>query len=1136
MTAKQTYDAFLSYNSLDHAIVERVANELGTRQCRCFVDRWYLQPGRDWVEALERALSSSRSVAMFIGPHEMGRWQQRERAWALDRLAGATDFPVIPVLLPGCEPPLGFMKQLMWIDLRNDPADPAQLDALSAAIRGETVKREGRQEPRANICPYRGLLAFREEDSEFFFGRQKYTDDLLQLVQHHSMVAVTGASGSGKSSVVRAGLVPRLRHRGDGDVWDILTMFPRENPLHSLADLFLPLVEPALSGIDLIRKRKVLAEDLEHARVPLWDLAMEGLKQQPGTDRLLLVVDQWEELYTNCKSDNQRNRFIKELLEATSRENSPLSVVLTVRWDFYGEILSNRPLLDRLQHSRLDLGPMNRDELRSAIEGPGGKVGLTFQDGLVDHILNDAGDEPGSLPLLEFVLEELWKCRRGDGELAYEAYKNLGRLTGAIATRAEAVFMQLSREEQTAAESLFHRLVQAGAKTEEDTRRRAELNSLDATSQQVARKLADERLLVTTRTEATSASGAEANGNQIAATETVEVAHEELLRRWERLKKWVDTDRQFLQWRSRLIPRLDEYKRDSKSALLTGNALRESRIYVPSRNAELDPPERTFVVASQDAARRWKMWILCVSSLAAVVAIAITLGVYYSQQIVTAMGNMNLYVAKTADQTADTFDLLIDPYESYLVEPLHEVFERQISTDFNKLNAAYALARFDAIKPHELRFLLEAIPTAKPEHREKNFEFALSAISDRKLLQDLLDELASQPVKIDEESGEFIQSYRYGLTGEVQGIPSPLTICTQFDADPTDRSDLIHQWNEWPLGIDAVLGILKAPGTDNDLRSALFCVIGLHSEDPAWATKREELILLLNDGDKTSEEPGLHFTAEWALRKWNAAPESIIETRTGQWETNSQKMTMILIPAGKFKMGTDGGDDQSDSPRHEVEVQKGFYLSNREVSVEQFMRFVNDTDYTGPQLVDWNGYDKDVSPDVQFPVQQVSWLDAVRYCNWLSRKEEGLKIAYDEQDWKPIPGANGYRLPTEEQWEYACRAGSDTEYSSGNNSVALADYAVFSEQTTQPCGSRIPNAWGLFDMHGNVWEWCEDSYRESYKKDAVINETSRVLRGGSFSSSDPQFLRSAYRFHRAPGSRRSSYGFRISRTPYPSEL
>ena len=169
---EKKYDVFLSYNSLDHVLVERVANALKERGCSSFVDRWYLTPGQDWVVALERALQASRSVAVFLGDREMGRWQQRERVWALDQLAGRDDFPVIPVLLPGSEPPLGFMKQLMWIDLRTDPTDSAQLDKLAAAIRQEQYDRDGKPEPRAALCPYRGLLAFREEDADFFFGRQ----------------------------------------------------------------------------------------------------------------------------------------------------------------------------------------------------------------------------------------------------------------------------------------------------------------------------------------------------------------------------------------------------------------------------------------------------------------------------------------------------------------------------------------------------------------------------------------------------------------------------------------------------------------------------------------------------------------------------------------------------------------------------------------------------------------------------------------------------------------------------------------------------------------------------------------------------------------------------------------------------
>ncbi|MFM7168713.1 MAG: toll/interleukin-1 receptor domain-containing protein, partial [Planctomycetaceae bacterium] len=127
--AAAQYDVFLSYSSADHVAVERLAKELQARGCRCFLDRWYLQVGRDWVAALERALSGSRSVAIVLGPGELGRWQQRERAWALDRMASLQDqFPVIPVLLPGAEAPAGFLQQLMWIDLRGADADAGRLD------------------------------------------------------------------------------------------------------------------------------------------------------------------------------------------------------------------------------------------------------------------------------------------------------------------------------------------------------------------------------------------------------------------------------------------------------------------------------------------------------------------------------------------------------------------------------------------------------------------------------------------------------------------------------------------------------------------------------------------------------------------------------------------------------------------------------------------------------------------------------------------------------------------------------------------------------------------------------------------------------------------------------------------------
>ena len=243
------YDVFLSYNSLDNAHVERIGKGLKQRRCSSFLDRWYLKPGHDWIVALEQALNDSRAVAIFISPHGMGRWQQRERTYALNRQTKQTQdqsFPVIPILLPGCQPPLGFLEENMWIDLRDRPVNDADLDRLAAAIQGEPVRLDGQQQPRLLIEPYRGLLPFREEDADFFFGRKTYCQQLVDLVHQRSLVAVVGASGSGKSSLVSAGLVPELRRQPGSPVWDIIRMVPDTDPLYRLAEVLIPLSDPEL--------------------------------------------------------------------------------------------------------------------------------------------------------------------------------------------------------------------------------------------------------------------------------------------------------------------------------------------------------------------------------------------------------------------------------------------------------------------------------------------------------------------------------------------------------------------------------------------------------------------------------------------------------------------------------------------------------------------------------------------------------------------------------------------------------------------------------------------------------------------------------------------------------------------------
>jgi hypothetical protein len=441
------FDVFLSYNTLDHAAVERIARALKDRDLTVFLDRWELVSGRPWPDALEEHLSRCRSAAVVLGPSGMGPWQQREHYLVLDRQAQDTAFGVIPVILPNADPALGFLSLNAWVDLRGGVDDAQSIDLLAAAVRGQTPAAllERTRVAAAGICPYRGLEVFREEDESLFFGREAFTEELRAAVAAQSLVAVVGRSGSGKSSVVRAGLVPSLR-RPDGDkVWEIATLVPGQQPLHALAGALLPLLEPQLTETCRLVEVNKQAGHLANGDLRLHQVINRVLEKQLGTDRLLLVIDQWEELYTHNTDDQKaeaahtRNvtRFIDELLAAT--DAAPVTVVLTLRADFYGDALLHRGLADALPKAQVNPGPMTREELKRAVTKPAERVGLSFDTGLVDRLLDDVGEEPGNLPLLEFALKALWEARRGN-RLLYDIYKDMGGVKGAIAKRAETVY------------------------------------------------------------------------------------------------------------------------------------------------------------------------------------------------------------------------------------------------------------------------------------------------------------------------------------------------------------------------------------------------------------------------------------------------------------------------------------------------------------------------------------------------------------------------------------------------------------------------------------------------------------------------------------------------------------------------
>lgn len=266
--------------------------------------------------------------------------------------------------------------------------------------------------------------------------------------------------------------------------------------------------------------------------------------------------------------------------------------MLTIRGDFMGRVLEHRELSDRLQDGLVTIGPMTRGELEETIVQPAAKTGLSFDKGLPETILDDVGEEPGGLPLLEFLLEGLWRERRGN-TLTFDTYARLGRVSGAIAHRAEEVFERsLNETERKAAQRLLIRMVRPGEGVE-DTRRRTAVPAADPVADAIIQKLARERLLVTER---------DAGTGEV----TVEVAHEALIRRWRRLRDWIDADREFLRTRERVAAEAqlwEEEKRSPERLLPPGRPLAEGEDVLAKRRADLEPMLIDYIEASAAQAR-----------------------------------------------------------------------------------------------------------------------------------------------------------------------------------------------------------------------------------------------------------------------------------------------------------------------------------------------------------------------------------------------------------------------------------------------------------------------------------------------------------------------------------------------------
>jgi formylglycine-generating enzyme required for sulfatase activity len=635
------YDLFLSYNSLDRDEVQGIRQQLGTvpQALTAFLDRESLTLGKRWFEEIESALLNSRAIAVFYGPHGLGRWQNLEMILALDLQAKPnTEILVIPVLLPGADLNKAprFLLLNSYLDLRSGH-DSTNLSRLAQHVLRQPTTLEALSVNDELRNPYRGLNYFQEQDAPLFFGRQYESQKLLEKVKTSALIALVGNSGTGKSSLVRAGLIPLLRKQHTPDpTWEVLVCIPaldNANPFHNLAAAFLE--SWGYSADEIVKQRPGIEATLR-TTLSLVDSIRQTLKKTHNADKLLLIIDQFEELLnfdslspetvddSKPKPKTEFELFVELLLNAANTDHC--SVLLTIRGDYYGAVTERHAgLAEKIEKGTVTLSRLQDSQLRDIIVKPAQLAGGRFEDGLPERIIDDVGKKPGNLALLEFALTSLWN-HQSQGWLKLSAYQTqVGKLEGAISAEADKILQSDKVPDQALALAALARLVRVSSTEADggDTRQRVPLTEFSAAEKACLTPFIKSHLLLASGTWNGNEDAEQQPGNQQPTSQapTLEVAHEALIRHWPTLQDALKDKRELLVWRQTIRRQYEGWKplHDAgvsleamdKWLLKQGIQLDQALTWMEKRSGDLIDEEKAFIADSKKfeataELRRWR--------------------------------------------------------------------------------------------------------------------------------------------------------------------------------------------------------------------------------------------------------------------------------------------------------------------------------------------------------------------------------------------------------------------------------------------------------------------------------------------------------------------------------------------------
>jgi serine/threonine protein kinase len=634
---------FLTFSPADGAFAMRLQTDLQARGVLVSNDRLAYVPNTNRQDMLRQVMRDAQMVLVVVSPHTRSSRTLKEqlrivgmyqRHLAFVWAAGNDVASVLPETW-------GRSAMIDLVDAREARYRTA-LDEIIALLEAETPVDTPEEltlpglpgEPRN---PYKGLRAFTRDDAPDFFGRDALVEELAGSIERFltaekpttpasRLLAVIGPSGSGKSSVVMAGLLPGLQKSAlpGSEAWVYLDPIePGKRPLESLTSAFASRLPE--------RSLRTIRHDLEDDSARGLHLLATQLVKRPGI-KVVLTIDQFEELFTQTLSEEERQHFIDLLVTAVTEPHGPLIVLLTLRADFYDRPMHYPQLSQLIEAHHTSVLPMNPHELRAVIEQPAvlPDVQLLFEDTLVGDLLFEAQGQAGALPLLEFTLDQLFHLRDGHW-LTRKAYQQIGGVKGALAKHAESIYASLpSEEHRRLARALFLRLIDPGVTEQDTTRRRASLAELslpDSEQTKIMREVADTfvaaRLVMT---------------NEIAGTTTIEVSHEALIREWTRLAEWLREAHEDIHLQQTISEDIAEWEQHGKpkDRLYRGSQLKEARAW--ARRNVLNSSEVIYLRASALQRIRYLVGVIAVVLL--LVSSTGIAGWYYFQQPSTRVTNL----------------------------------------------------------------------------------------------------------------------------------------------------------------------------------------------------------------------------------------------------------------------------------------------------------------------------------------------------------------------------------------------------------------------------------------------------------------------------------------------------------------